>query len=206
MAQQAKARTDAAADAKRKADADKKTQEAKAKAEAVMEAKRKAAEERKAAADKERVAQARTGAEAKKKAAEEKRAQEERKEQERQEREEQLGLEREEKRAALIRAKKAQESVETAKPRSTFSLTSLFGSGDDEDATEPKAAASAQMKMSAAPPGVPTITGWKQNPDGSVTGRISGGSGFKENEKIETSPIRGKAIGGNVVQTASGSR
>jgi hypothetical protein len=86
----------------------------------------------------------------------------------------------------------------------------LFGRGDDEDAVEPKTAASdtssAQPKKSAAPPGVPTISGWKQNPDGSITGRISGGSGFKENEKIETSPIRGKAVGGNVVQTASGSR
>lgn len=184
------------------------------KPEAFMEAKRKADEERKVAAEKaaaERMAKARADAEAKKKTAEEKRAEAERKEEERQEREEQLRREAEEKKAALLRAKQAQESVESAKPRSTFSLTSLFGISEDAGTTEPGAAAPSTSKAQPkktmmAPPGVPIITGWKQNRDGSIMGRISGASGFKDGEKIETSPIAGTATSGSVVQTASGSR
>lgn len=119
--------------------------------------------------------------------------------------------EAEEKKEALLRAKKAQESIETAKPRSTFSLTSLFGKRDEGPSdsstvtTPPKPNVEPQ-KTSWAPRGVPTISGWSQNRNGSITGRISGGSGFKDGERVTTSPIGGKAIGGAIVQTSSGSR
>jgi hypothetical protein len=59
--------------------------------------------------------------------------------------------------------------------------------------------------MASPPRGIPIISGWRQNRDGSITGRVSGGTGFKEGEQISTSPIGGKAIGGAIVQTASGS-
>ena len=173
------------------------------------EAKRKADEERKVAAERaeaERVAKARADAEARKKAAEEKRVDAERKEEERQAREEQLRREAEAKKAALLRAKQAQESVQKAKPRSTFSLTSLFGLSEDEDTAAAPSAAKVQTRKAMAPPGVPIITGWKQNRDGSISGRIIGASGFKDGEKIETSPVTGAATSGSVVQTASGSR
>jgi membrane protein involved in colicin uptake len=161
-----------------------KAEEAKAAAAAAAEARRAAAEEKRRKDDEAKaaaIAAVQQAAEAKRKEAEEKRA-------------------------AAIRARKAQESVKQAKPRSTFSLTALFGSSkDSSDAASARPTVEPQM-ASSAPRGVPTISGWTQNRDGSITGRISGRSGFKDGEKIETSPIGGKAIGGTIVTTASGSK
>eukprot|EP00986_Skeletonema_menzelii_P015256 scaffold11371_cov129-Skeletonema_menzelii.AAC.3 len=60
--------------------------------------------------------------------------------------------------------------------------------------------------MTAAPRGVPVISRWKQSPDGSISGVISGSGEFKDGEPVTTSPIRGKAVGGTVVVTKSGSK
>jgi hypothetical protein len=86
-------------------------------------------------------------------------------------------------------------------------LTALFGESDDEEMkAETVKPPVQQQTVSIAPRGVATISEWKQNCDGSITGRVTGGVGFKDGEKIERSPIGGKTIGGAVVQTASGSR
>lgn len=82
-----------------------------------------------------------------------------------------------------------------AKPGATISL-GLFGLGQ----------ASKSAMSSAAPQGVPTLSSWKQNRDGSVSGLISGSSSFRNGESITTSPIRGSVVGGSVVSTISGSK
>jgi hypothetical protein len=57
-----------------------------------------------------------------------------------------------------------------------------------------------------APKGVPTLSRWKQNPDGSITGTISGSTNFTAGQKITTSPVSEGAKPGLVVQTGSGSK
>ena len=88
--------------------------------------------------------------------------------------------------------------VAPVKGRPTVSLFG-FGGGDEPDTSKPAAA-------SAAPRGVPVISRWKQSPDGSISGVISGSSSFRDGSPVETSPIRGKAVGGKVVVTTSGSK
>ena len=77
---------------------------------------------------------------------------------------------------------------------------SLFGFGQKNDDTDNSSVSS------TAPGGVPTISRWRQERDGSITGVISGSGAFKNGDPVTTSPIRGKAIGGTVVTTKSGSR
>eukprot|EP00559_Dactyliosolen_fragilissimus_P008375 CAMPEP_0184863570 /NCGR_PEP_ID=MMETSP0580-20130426/11670_1 /TAXON_ID=1118495 /ORGANISM="Dactyliosolen fragilissimus" /LENGTH=1088 /DNA_ID=CAMNT_0027361979 /DNA_START=79 /DNA_END=3345 /DNA_ORIENTATION=+ len=53
---------------------------------------------------------------------------------------------------------------------------------------------------------VPALSNWKQNKDGSLTGRIAGSPSFKDGEPVTTSPIVSRAIASTVVETESGSR
>ena len=69
-----------------------------------------------------------------------------------------------------------------------------------------KKAVKKAAKKKTAPAGVPTLARWTQNADGSVSGMIFGSPNFRDNTKITTSPIRGKASAGAVVQTGSGSK
>jgi hypothetical protein len=58
-----------------------------------------------------------------------------------------------------------------------------------------------------APNGVPTISSWRKNADGSVSGNISNSPNFRNGERVTTSPIvRGRYSSGEVVTTGSGSR
>jgi len=58
-----------------------------------------------------------------------------------------------------------------------------------------------------APKGVPSLSNWQKNRDGSVTGLIGGSPNFNEGERITTSPIEsGKLEDGQVVKTGSGSK
>lgn len=62
-------------------------------------------------------------------------------------------------------------------------------------------------KPKKAPRGVPTVSKWRKNRDGSITGFITGSATFDENEKITTSAIvKGDFSKGSVVQTQSGSK
>lgn len=69
----------------------------------------------------------------------------------------------------------------------------------------PKTAAT-KAKKATIPVGVPLLSRWKQNTDGSITGFISNSPSFRDNTKITTSPIKGNAAPGSLVQTGSGSK
>jgi hypothetical protein len=191
-------------------------------AAAAAQARKEAAEQKRREAEERRQQAAAAAAQARQEAAEQKRREaEERRQQaaaqaeaKRQQAAAQAGAKRKqsEQSARAERAKQAQASVEKAKPRATFSLASLFGGGsgeiDDTSATSEDAPARPTVqpkKMRSPPRGTPVISEWSQNRDGSITGLISGGA-FKEGEKISTSPIGGKAVGGALVETSSGSK
>ena len=65
---------------------------------------------------------------------------------------------------------------------------------------------SSPVSRAKAPRGVPTLTKWKKNRDGSVTGIISGSSSFPDGERVTTSPLQNEAMAGTVVKTGSGSQ
>ena len=125
----------------------------------------------------------------------------------------------------IFQAQKKQEapiSVPPVKGRPTLSLFGL-GGGDDSTTKQPpsvqkgksptlKVAKSPTLKVAKksapqAPNGVPTISGWRLNGDGSVSGKITGSPNFRNGETVTTSPIsKGRIEKGSVVQTGSGSR
>jgi hypothetical protein len=99
-------------------------------------------------------------------------------------------------------------TVKNANPGATISVFG-FLKKDDDDSPPPARAASPispQKGLAKAPKGVPTISNWEKNSDGSVTGFIKGSFSFGEGDAVTTSPIRGRVEGGTVVETASGSR
>uniref|UniRef100_A0A7R9WTP3 Uncharacterized protein n=1 Tax=Craspedostauros australis TaxID=1486917 RepID=A0A7R9WTP3_9STRA len=53
---------------------------------------------------------------------------------------------------------------------------------------------------------VPTISLWKQNPDGTITGFVSGSQSIRNGSKITTSIVRNRVKPGDVVSTISGSK
>lgn len=98
---------------------------------------------------------------------------------------------------------KKQQAQEVVSKASRGVTISLFGfGGDKSDST----VSTAPSTSTAAPRGVPVISRWKQARDGSITGVISGSSSFKDGDPVTTSPINGKAVGGAVVTTKSGSK
>lgn len=107
---------------------------------------------------------------------------------------------------------KAQSVVSQAKRGSTISLFGLGQGADESQSTPTPVQKSPTLQVqkstkSSAPKGVPTISGWKLNGDGSISGRISGSPNFKNGELITTSQIqKGRIESGSVVQTGSGSR
>ena len=117
------------------------------------------------------------------------------------------------KKSPAANQKKAEEVLRKAKPSATISLFG-FGQKDDTSGTQalkptpPKrvSAPPKPTKPSKAPKGVPTISKWRKNRDGSITGSISGSPAFEDGEKITTSPITGAPSAGAVVRTNSGSR
>jgi membrane-bound lytic murein transglycosylase len=150
-------------------------------------------------------------AEARKRVAEEKKAAElvARKELEEKKKQEQAAKAKQ----AAKRAE-AQSVVKSAKKGSTISLFG-FGQSADESSNSStpvptKKSPTLQVQQQtrpSAPNGVPTISGWKLNGDGSISGRISGSPNFKSGELITTSQIqKGRIESGEVVQTGSGSR
>ena len=107
--------------------------------------------------------------------------------------------------------KAAERSLSQAKSRTTISLGDLFGNigasdkGSTPQATPPPTPKQ-QKQVSKPPPGVPTVSKWSQNPDGSINGRISGSPNFNDGESITTSPVGQGAISNSVVITSSGSK
>ena len=118
----------------------------------------------------------------------------------------------EERKAASQKAQRkqvAEKSIGQAKSRTTISLGSLFG-GNKAEENEVKvdvSRAKGQSKSKVATPrGVPTVSNWRQNPDGSISGRISGSPNFSDGDSITTSPVAQGATSDSVVTTSSGSR
>ena len=113
---------------------------------------------------------------------------------------------------------KAKRDREAESKRATLTLTplkrsptiSLFGLGGNEpEPASVPAPPRGQQKPAKpiAPTGVPTISGWKLNRDGCISGRISGSSSFRNGEQVTTSPIaQGRIESGSTVKTGSGSR
>jgi hypothetical protein len=113
-------------------------------------------------------------------------------------------------------AKAAIEAIEKAKPRSTFSLFGL-GLGDLDEGLPPKKETTKAPpkknvgkkapKAKVAPNGIPTVSRWQMNRDGSISGIISGSINFDDGERVTTSMIEnGRIDSGEVVTTGSGSK
>lgn len=107
-------------------------------------------------------------------------------------------------------SEKSQTVLKEANRGATISLGFLkFGSDDNKEDTS--AAATSRSKtmpkiLKKAPIGVPKISKWRQNRDGSVSGIIYGSMAFKDGEPVTTSPITSNAVDGALVQTTSGSK
>lgn len=113
----------------------------------------------------------------------------------------------EEKKAAALAASNAQKTISKAKKGATISLGFFnFGSKKvDESSSSP--AKDAPKVAAKAPRGVPTLSKWYQNKDGSVTGLIAGSSAFTNGESITTSPLSTKdPQSESLVVTGSGSK
>ena len=112
--------------------------------------------------------------------------------------------EMEEKRATALAAKGAKQTIAKAKKGATISLGFFnFGSDSDDESTPD---AKSPKDSATAPRGVPTLTKWYQNNDGSITGLISGSNGFAQGESITTSPVPTNPSKESVVSTVSGSK
>ena len=120
-----------------------------------------------------------------------------------------LEAQRKREEAAAKRASKAkaEQVLQSARPASTISLFG-FGVKDDSVETKPSTAKPVKVtKVSKAPRGVPVISKWRENRDGSVSGFISGSPSFEDGDAVTTSPIVGGGlVSGSVVRTGSGSR
>jgi hypothetical protein len=104
----------------------------------------------------------------------------------------------------------AEKVVGQAKSRATISLGDLFGKMTEEKESRPQVAATpskVQQKPTVkAPRGVPAVSRWSQNPDGSINGRIAGSPNFNDGDAITTSPVAQGATSNSVVTTSSGSK
>ena len=110
----------------------------------------------------------------------------------------------EEKRKTQAQEKQVKQALGGAKKGATVSLGFFnFGQKSEEEGEAEKIAATT---TTGAPRGVPTLSKWSQNGDGSITGEISGSKSYDDGETVTTSGIAGEVTEGSVVQTRSGSR
>jgi hypothetical protein len=99
---------------------------------------------------------------------------------------------------AAVTANQAETLLSKAKKGATISLGFLnFGGKKDDEPSK---------SSPKAPRGVPTISKWYPNRDGSITGQISGSSAFKDGEAVTTSPLKTEPRSDTVVVTISGSK
>lgn len=94
----------------------------------------------------------------------------------------------------------AMNALQNAKPRTTFSLFELFGGAPKKPTPRPAAAKN-------APAGIPTLSEWNENEDGSITGIVHGSQFIDDGDLVTTSPIaQGETKTFATVTTVSGSR
>jgi len=104
------------------------------------------------------------------------------------------------------RAEAALESLKNAASRATIGLFKLGAKPEGDYGSLPVEKPTPASKKTA-PAGVPTLTRWRKNADGTLTGVIRGSNAFKDGERITTSRIAsGSLSSGEVVRTGSGSR
>jgi len=197
----------AAAEAKAKAnrlrqeEADRKKEEAaELRRRKQLEIQQKAEEAKQAAAERKRIQQQKQQEklEAQRQAAEQRKQEAEQRKQEAEEKRRQALQEEK----AVAAEKAVEKSIGQAKSRTTISLGNLFGGNDSQ---ETKTTVDPSNPKTAAPSGVPVVTSWKQNSDGSISGRISGSPNFSEGEFVTTSPVPQGATSNSVVKSSSGS-
>lgn len=103
--------------------------------------------------------------------------------------------------AAASQQEKQVRAVLNAKSGATIRLFDFFVGRDDDEGDNIN-----QPQTTEPPRGVPILSKWKKNLDGSVSGIITGSKTFNDGEAITTSPLKGDASPGSVVTTQSGSR
>jgi len=101
--------------------------------------------------------------------------------------------------AKIVATKKKQALASVSNSKSSSGTISLGGS--------PPVFTSGK-KEANAPRGVPILTNWTKNFDGSVTGKIYGSTSFKDGDKVTTSKLgSGQVLGaGALIVTQSGSK
>ena len=102
------------------------------------------------------------------------------------------------------RKEDAAKSLGQAKSRTTISLGNLFGGNLPEKDTKVNADI-AKPKNKLAPKGVPIVSNWKQNPDGSISGTIASSPDYSDGTFITTSSVPQGATSNSIVKTSSGS-
>jgi len=101
--------------------------------------------------------------------------------------------------------------LEQSQPRSTFSLFDLFGTGSGSPSKQQQSTAEVPSYPSpppgkAPPEGIPILSSWEINDDGTITGFIFGSEKIGDGNKVTTSPIaRGDREQYEMVTTVSGS-
>ena len=111
----------------------------------------------------------------------------------------------------------------TSRQRSGIRKTklSLFGSGDESKKDSFKATYSVKKRFSPKekleepkkgslffmnPQNAPIVRNWKENPNGSISGRISGSEEYKDDEFVTTSPLKSAPLANKVAVTKSGTK
>lgn len=122
---------------------------------------------------------------------------------------------------SIVSSNKNKKQAAVKKPKLAATTKSMFSFGGTQKMTKappttlkPAAAAAARQKKKkvVAPKkkkvigGVPELSKWKQNKDGSITGLISNSPSFFTGTRITTSSIPKGAKSGSTVRTGSGSR
>jgi len=99
----------------------------------------------------------------------------------------------------------AMNALEKAPPRTTFSLFDLLGAKPKKP-VRPPSRDSVPDRRQIAPDGVPTLTQWSCNDDGTISGTIFGSSKIRDGNLINTSPIAaGQSRRFRLVTTVTGS-
>ena len=120
---------------------------------------------------------------------------------------------------SIVSSNKNKKQAAVKKPKLAVTTKSMFSFGGTKKVTKPPpttlkpAAAARQQKKKVVAPkkkkvigGVPELSKWKQNKDGSITGFISNSPSFFTGTRITTSSIPKGAKSGSTVRTGSGSR
>lgn len=118
----------------------------------------------------------------------------------------------------LTAAKKVEVATSPKQKQEPFSFFGKSGSEQASSSAEKKPSVglsfgtirilSSQNKSTdgASKDSIPTISNFVQNADGTVTGKVSGSSKFRNGETITTSPVKRGAKSGEIITTASGSK